>query len=79
LNPGWFENDWGAGQRQQGDPKQSISKEELGFEGLSDEYCELMSDRQTLKREPEWDWKPESGNRKSAKVTSICRGSGYIV
>ena len=74
MNPGWFENDWGAGQRQQGDANQSISREELGFEGQSIEYCGLMSARQILKREPEWDWKPESRNRKSAKVASSMTG-----
>jgi len=74
LNPVWFENDWGARQRQQGDANQSISREELGFEGQSIEYCGLMSARQILKREPEWDWKPEGRNRKSAKVASSMTG-----
>jgi hypothetical protein len=33
-----------------------------------------LSARQILKREPEWDWKPESRNRKSAKVASSMTG-----
>jgi len=48
VEPSWFENDWGADQRQQGDPKHTISREELGFEGQPVRYCGLMSARQIL-------------------------------
>ena len=70
VEPSWFENDWGADQRQQGDPKHTISREELGFEGQSVEYCGLYVGPPDSQREPEWEWKPESRNRKSAKVVA---------
>jgi hypothetical protein len=70
VEPSWFENDWGADQRQQGDPKHTISREELGFEGRSVEYCGLYVGPPDSQREPEWEWKPESRNRKSAKVVA---------